>query len=211
MVNATPVGPAPPRGSRRGVALPRYLGSLYLLALLGVAFLSMGLYANAISSVPPPRTGSTPVLVGLAPPVVGTVPCGNATTLHSETIGWTNATGNLTTADVYVKLVELVDSDFIGARDPPAQVTSSNVCAGDPPMGAFDWYVALGAPHGGLFLAVFSYLNGWAAVEGGPTPAPIADGSSLTLVSRHSFSNNGYGLLIEGSVGGPTVHGEVTL
>jgi hypothetical protein len=206
-----PARSPPTRGRTRGGAMPRYLGSLYLLALLGVAFLSMGLYANEISSAPSAKIGATPVLVGLAPPVVGTIPCGSSTVLHSEAIVWTNATGNLTTADIYLKLVELVDGDFIGARDPPAEVTASSACAGDPPGGAFDWFVVLGAPKGGAFLAVFSYLNGWEAVGGAPSPAPIADGSTLTVVSVRSFSNNGYGLLVQGSVGGPTVRGEVTL
>jgi hypothetical protein len=206
-----PVPSPPARGRARGVAMPRYLGSLYLLSLLGVAFLTMGLYANEISGPPAAKAAATPVLVGLGAPVVGTVPCGNSTTLISETIVWKNATGNLTASDLYLKLVALVDGDFIGARDPPAAVTPTSACAGDPPSGTFDWYVVLGAPNGGPFLAVFSYLNGWAAVGGVPLTALIADGSTLTLVSIRSFSNNGYGLLVQGSVGGPTVHGEVTL
>ena len=134
---------------RAGRQPVRGLGSLYLLGLIAVAVLATGIYVNAISSGPTATTLVPLVRVALGPPVLGQVDCGASSTLYTEVIAWNHSTANLTPSDIYVKLVELVDGDYIGARDPPATVTSSNVCAGNGPKAPYDWYLVVGLHTGG--------------------------------------------------------------
>jgi hypothetical protein len=198
------------RGTSGQVALRRF-GGLYLLLLVGIAVLSIGIYVNALATGPAHSIGPAPVVVDLGPPTVGRASCGNGTMLYTEVIPWDRSSETLTTSQIYVKLVELIDGDYIGGRDPPGTVTPTSLCAADPPSGAFDWYLVVGAPQQGPYESVFCYALGWGVVGGASLSAPIPPGSSLTLVSVRSFSNNGYALAIVGAVGGPTVEGAVTL
>ncbi len=199
------------RRSRSGRPPGQRWGGLYLLTEIGVAALAISLYLNSVWASPgSPRPGST-VLVTLGPPVVGTVGCGNSSSLHTEVVAWENASRNVSTNGIYVKVVELVDGDYVGGPDPPATVTPTNLCAGDAPSATFDWYLVVRAPDAGPYLAVFSFVDGWTGVGNRPAAIPIANGSSLTLVSVRSYATGGYGLAIEGAAGGPVVQGAVTL
>jgi len=185
---------------------------LVLLAILAFVASMIGIY----QAVPPAVTSASspavnPITVELDRPVTGRVACGGSIVLYTEVIGWNHSSGPLTTAQVYVELQELYDHEWVGARDPPAKVTHSNLCAGSPPTGPFDWYVVLGSPDTGPYVAVFSYLNGWAPVEETALPVFISPGATLTLVSVRSYADSGFGITLFGAVGGTPIDGGVSL
>ena len=224
--NPTPAGESPPpspsegrarsfreRETRRRSRRRELVGQLLVVAIIIV-----GIYAIVSarpfvpSSGPSGPTPGPPITVTLRSPVVGQVSCGNGGIAYTEQVVWANATAPVTTNDISPRVYELFDGDIVNDNGVIANVSSTSVCAGEPPHsgGLISWYVALTAPNGTVELG-YSFDQGWISADHGPVNIPVSNGSSLVVVVDPEIAGKGYGLAVVGAVGGSTVKGEVAL
>jgi len=186
--------------------------------LLVVAIIILGIYAIVSArpfvpaSGPGPPTPGPPITVKLANPIVGQVTCGNGDIAYTEQVVWLNSTASVTTLEVNVYVYELLDNDIVSDNGVIANVSSTSLCAGDPPHsgGIYSWYAVLMAPNGTLELS-YTFDQGWTSVTHSPTDITIANGSSLVVVIDPQIAGRGYGLKVAGTANGSSVLGEVPL
>lgn len=185
--------------------------------LLVVAIIILGIYAIVSarpfvpSSGPGPPAPGPPITVNLTSPVVGQVTCGNGGTAYTERVGWANSTAPVSTNEVSPRVYELFDGDIIVDNGVTANVSSTSLCAGDPPSGEpISWYVVLCAPNGTIELS-YTFDQGWVSVDHGSVDFPIADLSSLVVVVDPEIADRGYGLAVVGEANGSSIHGAVPI
>lgn len=186
--------------------------------LLVVAIILLGIYAIVSarpfvpSSGPGPSPSGPPITVNLTHPVLGQVTCGNGGTAYTERVVWANSTSPVTTNDVSPRVYELFDGDVVVDNGVTANVSSTSLCAGDPPSGGglISWYVVLTAPNGTIELG-YTFDQGWVSVDRGPVNLPIENGTSLVVVVDPDIASKGYGLGVVGEANGSSIHGAVPL
>lgn len=179
------------------------LGTLIVLALVTfyVAFGPAGrVGAGTGASSTSTSTGS--VVVDFGAPIVATATCLNGQSTSVEAVPWLGSSAPLSTANISVELVELIDGDVDGGPIAPPSVTPNYVCGQAFESAWAAWYVVLANPSGEN-LAYYSYSTGWVNLAG--VTVPIENGSSLTLVSDPSFAGLSFALCVIGHVGGPTI------
>lgn len=164
---------------------------------------------SASSGKLPPSPGPV-IVVQLGTPTVSTVNCTAGGTGYVERIPWLGSSQPVTTGDIFVRVFELWDGDYIPDNGAVANVTPTNVCAGSPPDGSTIWYAALAAPNATNQLSYTSKTS-WVSVTGEPWNFPVQNGSSLVLVSYTSFAETGRGFGVGGIAHGSPIRGTVPL
>jgi hypothetical protein len=164
------------------------------------------------SSGPGPPTPGPPIAVNLTAPVVGQVTCGNGGTAYTDRVVWSNSTAPVTTREVSPRVYELWDGDIVNDIGVTANVSSTSVCAGDPPSGGglISWYVVLTAPNGTIELS-YTFSQGWTSVTGGASDITIENGMSMIVVTSPDIAGKGYGFAVVGEANGSSIHGSVPL
>lgn len=181
--------------------------AVVFLAVVGVIYL-----VTAPKPAPPPSIapggGNYPgqIRIALAPPVVASTACGTSKNYSTEQLRVNSTSIPLTTKELTLVVVELGDGDFIDSASTTPMVTAGAVCVSTPPLGGLSWYAVLVAPSGAN-LASFTYSQGWAPVAGAPFPGPVDNGSALCFVFAQSVAGFGYGVYLQGVIGGPIVSG----
>ncbi len=160
---------------------------------------------TASSGAAPPTTTVT-----LGSPTVTQVTCAGGAPAYAERVPWIAASAPVTSGDLVPKIVELFDGDIVNDPGAMPNATASNVCAGASPTGAARWYGVVSDPTGANVLT-YTLGQGWAGIGTEPANQPIANDSTLTIVSGGSFSNSGYGLKIVGFANGSPIVGSITL
>jgi len=186
--------------------------------MLVVAIIVLGIYAIVSarpfvpSSGPGPPTPGPPITVNFTSPVVGQVTCGNGGTAFTERVVWASSTSPVTTNEVSPRVYELFDGDIVTDNGVSANVSSTSLCAGDPPSGGglISWYVVLTSPNGTIELS-YTFDQGWTSVDHGPVNLPIANATSLVVVVDPEIAGKGYGLAVVGEASGSSIHGTVPL
>jgi hypothetical protein len=184
--------------------------------LLVVAIILLGLYAIITAKPFNPSSSSSPqpgppVKVTLGAPVTSTVPCGAGGTAYVERIPWLNSSAPVTTGEVVVRVYELVDGDYIVDTGTAANVTHSSLCAGVAPSASLhSWYGVLAAGNGTNLLS-YTQSQGWVSPAQTGWIIPIANGSTLILVSGTSMTGWGLGIAIAGFANGSQISGSVPL
>jgi hypothetical protein len=176
--------------------------------------------AYVIVTEPPysPNNGNTGVTTPSGPPIVvhfgtpteSSVTCGAGGTAYTESIPWTNSTRPVATGEVYVRVYEIWDGDYIPDPNVVANATPTNLCAGSPPDASALWYVVLAAPNG-TNLLTYTQANAWTSVSQGATNLVIQNDSALILVTASSLAGTGRGFEVIGFVGGSQISGSVPL
>jgi len=186
--------------------------------LIVVAIIILGIYAIISarpfvpSSGPGPPTPGPPIVVNLTRSTVGQVTCGNGGTAYTEQVVWSNSTAAVTTNEVSPRVYELFDNDIVPDNGVTANVSSTSLCAGDPPKsgGAISWYIVLTSSHGTIELS-YTFDQGWTSIDGGPADRPIVNGTSMFVVVDPEIAGQGYGLAVVGEANGSSIHGSVPL
>jgi hypothetical protein len=140
----------------------------------------------------------------LGTPIPATTTCTNGESAPMEAVPWVGADPPLTTANITLELVELIDGDVDGGPTPAPSVTVASVCGAPWVTGWASWYAVLQNPAGAN-VAYFSYSQGWVDLAAPGQPLPIGNGSTLVLISDPSFANLSFGLCVLGIVGGPSL------
>ncbi len=203
-VDATASPPAAGAGPSARFRRERDRGRIRLIgAVVGVALLVLVAYLVVVPDLrPPPGSSVAPTggsLVRLGPAALGVVPCSTGPAAIAERIPWINASVTVTTDDAILVVVDL-DGDTLYSTGPLPSVSASSDCAGALPTPnwtassglnvGFSWYVVLSDPSG-TNIAYYTLTQGWLPVGNGPWPAPIANGSALTLVCNPTVSHLG--------------------
>ena len=186
--------------------------------VLVVAIILLGIYAIVSarpfvpSSGPGPPNPGPPISVNLTSPVIGQVTCGKGGTAYTEKVVWANSTAPVTTREVSPRVYELFDGDIVNDVGVTANVSSTSLCAGDPPSGGglISWYVVLTAPNGTILLS-YTFSQGWVSVTGGLSDIPIENGASMVVVTNPDIAGKGYGFAVVGEANGSSIHGSVPL
>jgi hypothetical protein len=187
----------------------------YRVAALAYIFLVVMTFSiyygqSAFAPSPPPSSGGGGSSSGGAPrnthyitfgdPTVHDTTCGDGTVFPTETVPWVGSRVALTTHDIFLEVVELLDGDVTGGPTPTPSVNATSVCAGAPPTSSPTWYVVLQNPSGAN-VAYFSYSQGWAILDPPYTPVTIANGSALVLVPFPQLAGTSFGICVLAVVG----------
>lgn len=193
------------RARRRGP----YEFAVGFLVLVGV-IVSVVYYATNLPSTSPALSASTssrggaggiPQYILFGPPSLRNVTCGDGRNFEAEVVPWVAARISIQTDDIFLELTELIDGDIDGGPTPTPAVTASSVCAGAPPHVSPSWYIVLQSPAG-VNLAWYSYSQGWVVLGSSTvTSIPIANDSSLVLLSVPSVWGLSFGMCALGDVG----------
>ncbi len=148
--------------------------------------------------------------MNLGTPTETSVVCGGGGTAYVESVPWVNSTQPVATGQVYLRVYEIWDGDWIADPGAVANATSTNVCAGSSPSGSALWYVVLASPNGTNLLG---YAEGasWTLLAPGPSDFTIENGSALILVTSESLAGTGRGLEVLGFVNDSEIKGAVAL
>lgn len=174
-----------------GVAIVLAAGTFVALVVSPGGRLSLG------GGPPPPSTGG--ITVDLGGPILATATCADGETTSMEAVPWLSASPALSTAVIYLEVVELVDGDIDGGPTPYPTVTTDSLCGAPLATPWVSWYAVLQDPAGAN-VAFYSYSQGWVDLGHSAQPTPIANGSALVLVSDPSFASRSFGFCV---VGGP--------
>ncbi len=150
------------------------------------------------------------IVVQFGTPTVSTLNCSAGGTAFIERIPWVNSTQPVNTGDIFVRVFEIFDGDYVGDPGAVANVTATNLCQGTPPDSSTRWYAVLAAPSG-TNLLTYTTGESWRAVDGQALNFQIQSGSSMVLVSFVSFSNTGHGFGVGGVAQGSVIRGTVPL
>jgi len=189
-----------------------------IVDVLLVAAIVIGAYVIVNERPYSPDTGNTgpttptgpPILVHFGTPSESSATCGAGGTAYTESIPWTNSTRPVATGEVYVRVYEIWDGDYIPDPNAVANATPTNPCAGSPPDSTALWYVVLAAPNG-TNLLTYTEANAWTSVTHGSTNLAIENDSALILVTASSLAGTGRGIEVIGFVGGSQISGSIPL
>ena len=181
--------------------------AVVFIAVVVVIYLATAPKPPAPASVAPGgHTYPSQVRMVLSPPIVGHTNCGTSTNYTTEELRVNSTSVPLTTREITLVVVELGDGDFIDSVSTVPVVNATSVCEATPPVGGISWYAVLVSPSG-TNIGSFTYSQGWAPVAGAPFPGPVTNGTSFNFVFAQSLVGLGYGVYVEGVVGGPLVSG----
>lgn len=181
-----------------------------------VVIIALGAYTIVTAR---PFTGSTgsllpvpgpEIVVQFGTPSVSQVNCTAGGTAYVERIPWVNSTQPVLTGEIFVRVFEIFDGDYVGDPGAVANVTASNVCQGTPPDSSSRWYAVLASPNG-TNLLTYTTGGSWNAVDGQALNFEIQAASSMVLVSFTSFSGTGHGFGVGGVAHGSVIRGTVPL
>jgi hypothetical protein len=196
---------------KRKSARREHVGQLVVVAIIVLGIVAIVTarsgYSGSHSGFPSP---GPPIVVQLGTPVLSTVNCTGGGTAYIERIPWLGSTQPVTPGDVYVRVYEIWDGDYIGDPGAMANATSSNVCAGAPPDSTTLWYVVLTASNG-TNLLTYTADHAWVSVTDGASNLGIETGSSLVLVTGTSFAGTGRGFAVGGFANGSPITGAIAL
>jgi len=194
------------RDRRRG---PYRLGAVSYIFLVVVTF-AIYYGQSAFAPAAPPSVNGGGTSSGGAParvaylsfgtPTVQNATCGDGTVFPTVVVPWESSRVPLSTHDIFLEIVELLDGDVSGGPAPAPFVTASNVCAGSPPTASPTWYAVLQDPNGAN-VAYFSYSQAWVVLHPPPSSLPIANGSALIVVATPFLSGLSFGLCVVGGAG----------
>ncbi len=190
----------------------------HVVDALLVAAIVIGAYVIAIEPPYSPNNGNTGVTTPTGPPIVvhfgatseSSVTCSAGGTAYTESIPWTNSTRPVATGEIYVRVYEIWDGDYIADPNVVANATPANPCAGSPPDSSALWYVVLAAPNG-TNLLTYTEASSWTSVTQGTSNVVIQNDSALILVTASSLAGTGRGFEVIGLVGGSQISGSVEL
>lgn len=184
--------------------------------VLVVVIIALGAYTIVTAR---PFTGSTgglqpvpgpEIVVQFGTPTISTLNCTAGGTAYIERIPWVNSTQPVSTSNIFVRVFEIFDGDYVGDPGAVANVTATNLCQGTPPDSSSRWYAVLAAPSGANLLT-YTTGDSWRSVDGQALNFQIQSGSSMVLVSFASFSNTGHGFGVGGVAQGSVIRGTVPL
>jgi len=185
---------------------------------VGIVVVIIALAAYTIVTARP-FTGSTggllpvpgpEIVVQFGSPTVSTLNCSAGGTAYVERIPWVNSTQPVATGEIFVRVFEIFDGDYVGDPGAVANVTSSNLCHGTPPDSSSRWYAVLASPNG-TNLLTYTTGDSWASVGGAALNFQIQGGSSMVVVSFASFSGTGHGFGVGGVAHGSVIRGTIPL
>jgi hypothetical protein len=184
--------------------------------LIVVVIITLGAYTVVTAR---PYTGTTggllpvpgpEILVHLGTPTLGQVNCTAGGIGYVERIPWLNSTQPVTTGEIFVRIFQIWDGDYVPDTGAVANVTPTNLCAGSPPDASGRWYAVLASPNGSNQLS-YTSTTSWKSVNGEPWNFQVQDGSSLVVVTYASLAGTGQGFGVAGVSGGSLIRGTVPL
>lgn len=198
------------RQADRRSARRQAVGAIFVVAVIALGVytvLTARPYSSSAYQLPSPGPLIT---VHLGTPSTSTITCSAGGTAYVERIPFSNATQPIATGNVFVRVSEIWDGDFIGDPGVVANATPSNLCAGVAPDATSIWYVVLAAP-GGTNLLTYTVARGWAAVTHGSSNVGIQNDSTIILLTYTSLAGTGRGLSVVGTENGSLIRGVVPL
>ena len=187
-----------------------------VVEVIAVALIVLGAFAILTAKPIPPGgdlvtvpTGP-PIHVTLGTPVVTSVTCGDGSSATVERVPWENASVEVGTGVVQIRVIQLGDGDIVADGGVPATATPTNACAGAPPSGNERWYGVLADPNG-TNVDTFTFDQQWHSVTNASWNVPIENGSSVLVVENPSLAAQGYGLQVVGLDNGSTISGLMPL
>jgi len=199
------------RQARRKSARREHVGQLLVVVIIVLGIVTIVTArpqsSSSISGYPSP---GPPIAVQFGTPSAGTLSCTGGGTAYTERIPWEGSTQQVTTGDVYVRVYEIWDGDYVGDPGAVANATPSNLCAGTPPDSNALWYVVLTAPNG-TNLLTYTAASAWVSLTHEPWNIPIEGGFSLVLVTGESLAGTGRGFAVGGFANGSPINGAIPL